>query len=644
MPDNNKILSNTKLFVKWIKATGDTLPDIDAGKDAQNYVNQNIATTMGVIAQYLADYKSFKGTGVLPPSQGGTGQSSLDAGKVLIGNGTTGITFRAIEATAPSSASGDADKLITSGAVKSALNALGNVFTLKSVGQYTRETLPTTNNNVGDVHLVRIDDSSDTDDVFAEYVWVIPTGSQAGQWEYLGRLQVDIDTATTSTPGLVTLASSIGESSITPIGSAVTTPNQVESFVAMANSDKISVNDTININCVSGSGSVDGPVRYGIKIDKNDGNPETRVHYMYDAVGFTPAHMVYDRSNPENSYFSYGSWGDAFFVKNNYPCMCLYDGTEDYELNHNDHTKKLDGTASDVANMSYGGNAQSCFNCKIWMKAWEDADYEYYAISNVQYDPDYHINAYVRADGTVADKVYFPMYKGSDDGTRLRSMSGVYPQNMTTSSKEISKCAANGENWQIGDWAHHELLNVLLLLISKSDNTQESFGQGVTIGGSSASDTGWQLNGSLNTKGQFFGYTATTKAVKTFYIENWWGTRQDRCLGLFNDNGEYKVKWTPPYSDTSVTGCIATGVSVPSHKGFQYKTSNLYGRLPISTGSPGSASTYTCDYFWAKNSQLNLAVVGGASNSGAYCGAWFVYVHCPPTVSGWLIGASPYLK
>ena len=36
-------------------------------------------------------------------------------------------------------------------------------------------------------------------------------------------------------------------------------------------------------------------VRYGIKIDKNNSNPKTRVTYLYDAEGMTPAAMDYKR-------------------------------------------------------------------------------------------------------------------------------------------------------------------------------------------------------------------------------------------------------------------------------------------------------------------------------------------------------------
>lgn len=388
---------------------------------------------------------------------------------------------------------------------------------------------------------------------------------------------------------------------------------------------------------------------YGIKVEKNNSNPETRCTYMYDAVGFTPAGMQYNDSDIEASTFSYGSWGDAFFVKNNYPVMCNYDGSEDYKLSPSNHAYKEDGeTASDISDTAYTGNAMSCFDCKIWIKMWEDDNFEYYAVSNYQLDEDYKDYPYIRADGTHADKLYYPMFKGSNVGSKLRSIAGTYPQNKTTAPTEVTLCSANGTNWQIGDWAHRTWLNVLLLLMGKNDNTQLVYGEGCTSDGvdNASKNYGFPVNGSLMDKGQFYGYAtakSTTKAMKVFYIENWWGTRWDRCLGLWNATGTYKIKWTPTYSVSAPDeDCLVmSGVTIPT-SGFQKTMSNTYGRLCVTTG--GSASTYTCDYYYTNNDATCLAIAGGNAWAGSYAGAWYVTVSNAPSSSRWDIGASPYLK
>ena len=91
-----------------------------------------------------------------------------------------------------------------------------------------------------------------------------------------------------------------------------------------------------------------------MRINLLDSNPATRVKYLYDAVGMTPAGM-----NFAGGGFDYGDWGDIWFVKKNRPVMVRTDGTVDYELNHENHALKLNGGASDITKTSYGGNAMS---------------------------------------------------------------------------------------------------------------------------------------------------------------------------------------------------------------------------------------------------------------------------------------------
>ena len=60
----------------------------------------------------------------------------------------------------------------------------------------------------------------------------------------------------------------------------------------------------------------------------------------------TPAAMNYT-----DGTFNYGSWGNVEFVKNNYPCMVKFDGTEDYRLNPDNYELKEDGAKSDITDI-----------------------------------------------------------------------------------------------------------------------------------------------------------------------------------------------------------------------------------------------------------------------------------------------------
>lgn len=69
--------------------------------------------------------------------------------------------------------------------VSSAISALGNVLTMKGV-KATVSELPSSGNKAGDIWFVGT--SGSTTDNFAEYVY-----TAEGKWEFLGRVQTDVD-------------------------------------------------------------------------------------------------------------------------------------------------------------------------------------------------------------------------------------------------------------------------------------------------------------------------------------------------------------------------------------------------------------------------------------------------------------------
>ena len=378
---------------------------------------------------------------------------------------------------------------------------------------------------------------------------------------------------------------------------------------------------------------------YGLKIDKANSDTSARIEYLYDAVGFTPAYMDYT-----NSKFEYGSWKNAFFVRNNYPVMVGTDGTEDYRLDPNDHSKKLDGTASDIADLTYDGNAFSCFDCHIWMKFYEDENYQYIEVSNYKLDDDFKDYPYHRGDGSIPDKLYYPMYPGYvDSNSKLRSISGVKASSNSTSAQEVQRAENNGSIWSIESWSYHLWFNTLLLLMSKNFNSQAAFGNGNMYGGSSAAS--FKENGLLNTSGPFFGYNTDSDSVKAFYCENIWANRWSRCLGMYNINGVYKIKMVPPYTyDETYADYDSLETPTVPASGYLKDLSfdNSYGFVPKAMG--GSTTTYVGDHFYSNNNRSNLLLVGGYCADGAGCGSWFLRLGDRSADSGWSRGASLYLK
>ena len=379
------------------------------------------------------------------------------------------------------------------------------------------------------------------------------------------------------------------------------------------------------------------PIHYGFKINKSVSDPSNAVIYTHDAVTMTPAGMDFT-----NGVFDYGSWENVWFIKNARPVMLNFDGTEAYDLDPNDYSKKLDGTPSDIADSTKTMNAMIAFPT-VWIKRTDDASYNYIEISDRQLDSDFHAYAHEDANGVVKPYIYLPIYKGSMVDGKLRSISGVKPQSSTTAQQEVDAASALGTGWQIWDYTSKEMLCDLLTLISKSLDTQGKFGQGHSTGGSSASD--FLDCGTLNNKGKFFGYSTTTSQVKCFGMEALWAERWDRELGLILDAGIYKIKERPAYNLTG-EGYTAISTSVAkcptSNNYIKTEVSTQFGSLPTVVG--GTASTYYCDYFYQNQSGIRVALRGGGCHGGAGAGLRCVAVDSAASGSRWYFGASPVYK
>ena len=382
-------------------------------------------------------------------------------------------------------------------------------------------------------------------------------------------------------------------------------------------------------------------VRYGIKIDKNNSDPNTRMTYTYDAVGMEPAKMNYS-----SGVFEYGDWENVWFIKKNKPVMLKNDGTEDYELNPNDYSKKADGSASDYANTSYAGNVMARIPL-VYVSMTQDSAYEYITVSNIKYDDTYKAIAHTKEDGSIVDNIYLACFKGNVYSSKARSISGRIDKDDYNIQQWTNYASANGSGWNIGTWGQRMLINSLLWIIGRSDDTQTTFGRGnnksyntSTSGGGNSSYNYMIPTGNLYNKGQFYGYNDNYHQVKVFHIEGWWGDRYNFIHGIMTVSGSVKVSLTGPYN---YTGSGYTTVSGPYTSGGGYGSTtmtNEYGRFATAVG--GSETTYTCDYYYCQGNTSNtyFAFVGGCCDDGSVCGASYVFVNCASFFSSWYVGAS----
>ena len=400
-----------------------------------------------------------------------------------------------------------------------------------------------------------------------------------------------------------------------------------------------SVNETDGIECKNYN-------LYGFKLDQNESDPLSMITYTEDNKYFEPARMDYNANT-----FKYGDWEDSWFIKNLKPCMLKYDGMVDYELDKNDYTKKLDGTDSDVANDSYGGNAMIGIP-KVYWKIVDNGDNTANIyICDKKLDGDFVCWSHIDNNGNEIDYCYMPIYNGSNVNSVLRSISGKAPIVNQTATTEITYAKANNLTsdtiWYTEVFSDRMLINLLLLLIGKSTDTQTVFGNGHYTDGVSESSN--IVSGTMNDKGLFYGTNGKGKGVKVFGMEHWWGNQWRRIAGWINSYGTQKIKLTYGQSDGSTvdgyntdgTGYIVIPNSIPSDSSGGCISKILFnenGLIP--TTANGSQTTYYCDGLWFNNSQIDYVLVGGSSANGYHAGAFSSYIEALVSVCSWNAAAA----
>lgn len=369
----------------------------------------------------------------------------------------------------------------------------------------------------------------------------------------------------------------------------------------------------------------------GFRMKKSESDPDAKVEYTEEAVGFTPAKV-----NLTTGEFDFGSFAGFWFVRDNKPVMLNNDGTEAYELDPNDYTKKLDGSPSDVSNSSFAGNAMSRIP-KSYIKEWEEDGYEYCNICDIKLDETYHAYAHTREDGSEMDYLYLSLFEGSLVSNKMRSIKGLNPMVSKTGSEELAFAKANGSRWSTRSWSQRNLINMLLILMGSTTDTQEAFGYGYYTGGSSSAPN-YLVSGGASDKGQFYGTNKTRDYVKVFHIENWWGNIWERIEGcVTNASSRILVKSVPPYN-TSGSGYVDTGVTPGGTSGGYISACKMteHGLIPMTAS--GSETTQYPDGLWYAASCY--ALVGGGSHSGLPVGALALDLSTALSNAYWSFGSA----
>lgn len=356
-------------------------------------------------------------------------------------------------------------------------------------------------------------------------------------------------------------------------------------------------------------------VKYGIRIDQNNSDPDTAVTYLYDAVGKKPAKV-----NLETGEFDYGDWADVGFVKDCKPCMLRYDGTVDYYLNPNDYSKKEDGTPSDFNNPDYEGNAMVEF--PLWyFKHSKSSGYGELLISNAPFTGGYAYSFTNRLN-KIVNKMYIAMYPTSQNKSgKMQSIAKGDPKSYEIAELENVQVAV-GESYAPCSWSQREYIAALLMIMSKSLNTQEKFGWGPNI----------SYQNIDYVSSMFFGMNSTAdRTMNVFHIRNWWGDpviAMGAVIRGTSVGGKYFrnliSKSNPPYDYSKIWSASDYTFSfnmfeLPKYGKYLKSTGFFWATAFNPTDINGSENTYYCSYCDVEGAAEGnkYAAIVGESRSGA---------------------------
>lgn len=368
-------------------------------------------------------------------------------------------------------------------------------------------------------------------------------------------------------------------------------------------------------------------VTYGVRITKGQvapGNPM----YTDDASGLSASTMSTSGAFTDNGWTA--RLRELFGMR---PCV-VKNGVVQYYLQDDDFTKKADGSAAVLTGAD--GDVMMEFTRGGYVSITSDSSFIYVRISNTKVDSTYQQLAF-SYKGVIKDKFYIGVYKGSLDGTNLRSVSGKAPAVNKNITQFITYAhntggSGNAKGYEIVNHYKLTFLQVLYLIRFKSLDSQSKVGKGYT-GGSAAQNTG-----ATNSNPLCYGTNSATVHVKVNGIEDFWGNVYEFIDGLFCDSsrnvrtGDTDIvsagngaNYTSRVTLSANIGGWISDVQGTNELGFLIKASS------------GSDTTYYCDYgrcyagyvgyfggSWGDGwdaGAFRLSVDYGLSGANAYFGA-----------------------
>lgn len=366
---------------------------------------------------------------------------------------------------------------------------------------------------------------------------------------------------------------------------------------------------------------------YGF-IEHNDTlSPAQRIEYIGKNASYVRP-LTIDLTTGE---YNLGDWVDFPLLKQNKPWMVKADGTPDYQLDENDYSKKLDGTASDVANTSYEGGGFSWIT-KIYRRQHMVGNDRYVEFSFAPKDG-FTPDGFTDTNGRELDGRWLPMFDATVVNGVAKSIATGNPisgGDLTTDAQHDAIIAFD-TNAKFYGGAFAEVIIDLLMMFAKNSDIQAVYGLGNSSGYVDDSSKNYgMLDNAVVGGGQFYGTSDGKSRNKILH---------STMLGTYNQwrrdpyevikNGAVMVSKNYAYDPTGAT-YTNTGITCPdqSASNWRYPRKYIavsgYGSIPdISTSGASTVlgrgdGTYTLA---AQSSGVFVCLRLGACADGRGVGA-----------------------
>ena len=313
-------------------------------------------------------------------------------------------------------------------------------------------------------------------------------------------------------------------------------------------------------------------------------------------------------------------------------CVLNANGTVNYYLSATNSTKREDGvTAADLTGAS--GNVMVEIP-KFYCKYDDTTGAKNMSISLVP-EAGYVVHPAFVKNGVEVNYRYYRAYKGSVNGSKLISRSGVAAAGSETIAAFRTKAQANGTGWGLVDWNLLFAVQTLCFIEIGTFNSQSILGNGNDTG----SDYGMTTGGSNSIGNASSPATNDDTWMSYRGIENFYADIFEWIDGInFSERLVYTSNTQSTFASDVFTGAYtSTGITLPNSGYIKDMSFSIKGFIPTNT-TGGSDSTYVTDYVGSV-AGARVAAFGGGAGYGLRCGAAYLGAADASSYAGASIGA-----